>query len=133
MWISQIDLAQAKLTEQTDWFPGEPVHQQNLVEPVEEGELSALAVFFHAGARTRPQVNPVDRLLYAVDGVGILATDAEKRYIRSGDWDRVTAGKWHWHGATLDQSMVHVSIKQFGSTDWTSEWRDWEPYEEGAE
>jgi hypothetical protein len=34
--------------------------------------------------------------------------------------------------ATPEQSMANVSIKQFGSTDWTSEWRDWEAYKEGC-
>ncbi|MGJ3558571.1 cupin domain-containing protein [Streptomyces sp. INA 01156] len=100
MRISRIDPAQAKQTDRTDWFPGGPVHQQNLVEPVEEGELSALSVSFEAGARTRPHVHPVDQLLYVAEGVGILATDEEKRYIRTGDWVRIPAGTWHWHGAT---------------------------------
>jgi quercetin dioxygenase-like cupin family protein len=133
MWIGRIDPELAKLTNETDWFPGGPVYQQPLIEPVKEGELSALSVTFSAGARTRPHVHPVDQLLYVVDGVGILATEDEKRHIRDGDWVRIPAGVWHWHGATPDQAMVHVSIKPFGPTDWTAEWRDWETYAEGAE
>jgi quercetin dioxygenase-like cupin family protein len=133
MWIGRIDPAQAQLTDRTDWFPGGPVYQQALIEPVVEGELSALSVSFSAGARTRPHVHPVDQLLYVVEGVGILATEEEKRYIRDGDWVRIPAGTWHWHGATPDKALVHVSIKPFGATDWTSEWRDWETYEQGSE
>jgi quercetin dioxygenase-like cupin family protein len=133
MWIGRIDAAKATLTERTDWFPGGPVHQQNLVEPVDEGQLSALSVSFAAGARTRPHVHPVDQLLFVVDGVGIVATGEEKRYIQSGDWVRIPAGTWHWHGATPQDAMTHVSIKPFGPTDWESEWRDWETYAEGAQ
>ncbi|MUL50077.1 cupin domain-containing protein [Mycobacterium sp. CBMA293] len=133
MHISQIDAAKAVLTDRTDWFPGGAVHQQHLVEPVEEGEISALSVTFAAGARTRPHVHPVDQLLYVAEGIGILATAEEKRYIRAGDWVRIAAGTWHWHGATPDQAMTHVSIKPFGPTDWTSDWQDWDRYEEGAE
>ena len=133
MWIGRIDATKASTTDRTDWFPGGPVQQQNLVETVQPGELSALSVSFSAGSRTRPHVHPVDQLLFVSDGVGILATDEEKRYIRSGDWVRIPAGIWHWHGATPDQAMTHVSIKPFGPTDWTSEWRDWDTYELGAE
>jgi hypothetical protein len=31
----------------------------------------------------------------------------------------------------IDQA--HVSFRQFGPTDWTAEWRDWETVENGAE
>jgi quercetin dioxygenase-like cupin family protein len=68
-----------------------------------------------------------------VEGVGILATDCGERVIRGGDWVRVPAGQWHWHGASADHAMVHVSIKPFGPTDWTAERRDWETYEVGAQ
>jgi quercetin dioxygenase-like cupin family protein len=132
MNIGRIDPARGKLTDRTDWFPGGPVYQQPLVEPVEEGDLAALSVSFAAGARTRPHVHPTDQLLYVVDGIGIVATEAEKRFIGSGDWVRIPAGVWHWHGATPEQAMTHVSVKQVGPTDWTSEWRDWETYAEGA-
>jgi hypothetical protein len=39
---------------------------------------------------------------------------------------------WHWHRALPDQSMMPLSIKLHGPTDWTSPWRDWDTHAEEA-
>jgi uncharacterized cupin superfamily protein len=69
---------------------------------------------------------PVDQVLQVV------ATEDEKRVIRAGDWVVVPAGIWHWHGATSDTAMCHISIKQPGDTDWTVDRKDFDTYMEGA-
>jgi quercetin dioxygenase-like cupin family protein len=115
----------------TDWFRG-VVWQLDVTAPQTEGGVATLAVWFEAGGRTRPHVHPVDQALHIMEGVGIVATDTEKRIVRAGDTVVVPAGVWHWHGAMPDEAMMHLSIKEHGPTDWTSPWNDWGAYADGA-
>jgi quercetin dioxygenase-like cupin family protein len=130
--IQRVNRSEARRAERRDWFPG-TVFQQPLTDAPEDGRISAVAVWFDAGSRTRPHVHPVDQLLHVTEGTGVLATSDEKRIIRQGDWVVVPAGEWHWHGALPESAMCHVSIRLAGPTDWTSPWRDWEEYADGAE
>jgi quercetin dioxygenase-like cupin family protein len=92
-----------------------------------------IAVWFEPGSRTKPHVHPVDQILQVVEGDGLVDIEGERRLIHAGDWVVVPAGVWHWHGAMPDTAMCHISIKQPGETDWTSEWRDFDTYAEGAQ
>ena len=131
MRIVRIDRGAARPPQHAEWFPG-TVHQQLLNDPDSEKGIELISVWFDAGSRTRPHVHPVDQVLKVVEGEGVVATESEKRIIRAGDWIVVPAGVWHWHGATPDSAMCHVSIKQPGETDWTSPWGNWESYMDGA-
>lgn len=131
MRFARIDRSKARPPAHPEWFPG-TVHQQPL-NPAENPEgVELLVVWFDAGSRTKPHVHPVDQALHVIEGEGVVATEHEKRMIRTGDWVVVPAGIWHWHGATPDSAMCHVSIKQPGETDWTSPWGDWDSYMEGV-
>lgn len=114
-----------------EWFRG-VVWQLDVTTPQTEGGVATLAVWFEAGGRTRPHVHPVDQALQIVEGVGIVATETEKRIVRAGDTVVVPAGVWHWHGAMPDEAMMHLSVKEHGPTDWSSPWKDWEAYADGA-
>jgi quercetin dioxygenase-like cupin family protein len=131
MRIVRIDRQAAKPPAHPEWFPG-TVWQQFL-NPAEEATATELiAVWFEAGSRTKPHVHPVDQTLQVLEGEGVVDIEGARRIIRAGDWVIIPAGVWHWHGATPDSAMCHVSIKQPGETDWTSEWRDFDTYMEGA-
>lgn len=131
MQIVRIDRRQARAPAHPEWFPG-TVWQQLLHEPDGSRGVELIVVWFEPGSRTKPHVHPVDQILQVVEGEGIVDIEGERRFIRAGDWVIVPAGVWHWHGATPDAAMCHVSIKQPGETDWTSEWRDFDTYTEGA-
>ena len=131
MKIVTVDRSAAKPPAHPEWFPG-TVFQQMMNDPDTPVGVELLAVFFDSGSRTKPHVHPVDQVLQVIDGQGIYATEDERRIIRPGDWVVVPAGIWHWHGATADSAMCHVSIKQPGETDWTADWKDWDTYMEGA-
>ena len=122
MRIVRIDRQAAKAPAHPEWFPG-TVWQQFLNEPDTPGGTEVIAVWFEEGSRTKPHVHPVDQLLQVVEGEGVVDIEGERRRIRAGDWVVVPAGVWHWHGATPDTAMCHLSIKQPGDTDWSSEWR----------
>lgn len=127
----RIDRNEARPPARPEWFPG-TVHHQLMNEPSDALGVELISVWFEAGSRTRPHVHPVDQVLQVVEGEGIVATESEKQIIRPGDWVVVPAGVWHWHGATPDSAMCHVSIKQPCETDWTSPWGNWDTYMEGA-
>ena len=131
MRIVRIDRGQAKPPARPEWFPG-TVWQQFLNEPDSPNGTELIAVWFEPGSRTKPHVHPVDQVLQVVEGEGVVDVEGERRIIRVGDWVIVPAGVWHWHGATPDTAMCHISIKQPGETDWSAEWRDFDTYMEGA-
>lgn len=127
---ARIDINETRVMPEEN-FKGGEVRAQILTQADERGVVCA-AIFFSAGARTRPHTHPVDQILYVTEGEGVLAFEDEKRIIRAGDWMRVPAGMWHWHGATPDSSMCHISIKQPGPENWDEPWQDWDSYVEGA-
>jgi quercetin dioxygenase-like cupin family protein len=131
MRIVRIDRDEARAPAHPEWFPGTVQHQLMNDPDTPEG-VELIAVWFDAGSRTKPHVHPVDQVLQVVEGEGVVATETEKRIIRPGDWIVVPAGIWHWHGATPDAAMCHISIKQPCETDWSSPWGDWGSYMEGA-
>jgi quercetin dioxygenase-like cupin family protein len=125
MKISSIDESQARREEADPAnFDGE-VRIQRLVGAGDSGEVELLAVYFSAGARTRPHVHARDQVLQIVSGQGIVATESERHVVVPGDVITIRAGDWHWHGATRDTPMCHISIKQPGPTDWTVAEKNW--------
>ncbi len=121
-----VDRAQARPAEHPEYFQG-IVHMQPLYRPDRDGEDSELvAVFFETGARTRPHTHESTQILQVVSGRCIVVTEEERQIVESGGFAIVPRGIWHWHGATADGPMCHISIKPPGRTDWTPPQRDWE-------
>jgi quercetin dioxygenase-like cupin family protein len=89
------------------------------------GEVELLAVYFTAGARTRPHIHERDQALHFIAGQGIVATASEKLHTSAGDIVTIPAGVWHWHGASRDAAATHISIKQPGPTNWEVDEGDW--------
>jgi len=125
MKITRIDRSQAKHDPtRSGNFVGE-VNIQALVGPAESNELDLLNVCFSAGARTRPHIHEQDQVLQIIEGQGIVATEAEKETVSAGDVITVPSGTWHWHGATRDSAMSHISIMKRGKTNWAVEEKNW--------
>jgi quercetin dioxygenase-like cupin family protein len=130
MDITRIDRAAAQIMSEEN-FKGGEVRGQMLVGDYDRG-VQIGAVFFSAGSRTRPHTHPVDQILFVTEGEGVLAFADERRLIRAGDWARIPAETWHWHGATNASDMCHVSIKQPGAERWDEPWKDWDTYMDGV-
>jgi quercetin dioxygenase-like cupin family protein len=125
MKISTIDRAQAgQDSSRSGYFDGE-VHVQTITGPGDSDEIEMLAVFFSPGGRTRAHIHQRDQVLHILTGQGIVATETEKRVVNPGDVITIPAGVWHWHGATRDSAMCHLSIKQPGPTDWEVAAKNW--------
>jgi quercetin dioxygenase-like cupin family protein len=109
------------------YFEGDVRIQAVSGDPGPDG-TEFLAVFFSPGGRTRPHVHPVEQTLHVVEGEGVVAVEGRRWRIRAGDVVVVPAGLWHWHGATPDTPMCHVSVKQPGETDWHQPEKDFGDY-----
>jgi quercetin dioxygenase-like cupin family protein len=106
------------------------VHMQALTSSGDSPGIELMAVFFDAGARTKPHVHVVDQVLHVVEGEGIVATETERQVIKVGDVLTIPRGLWHWHGATPTTPMCHISLKRTptGKTEWDVPLKDWNRY-----
>jgi len=114
MKITRIDRTQAKNDpSRVNYFDGE-VHFQSLVSAADSNELDLLNVYFSAGARTRPHIHQQDQ-----------AAETEKHFVSAGDVIIIPSETWHWHGATRNSAMSHISVMKREQTDWTHEEKNW--------
>lgn len=69
------------------------------------------SVTFQPGARSFWHYHPVGQVLIVTDGVGYTQEWGKPRIeIRAGDIVRCPAGVKHWHGASENSAMTHISI-----------------------
>lgn len=99
---------------------------QPFESPFAEGP-AVFAVHFEPGGRTRPHVHRSGQVLIVTAGRGLLGGLDGRREVAAGDVVSVMPGEWHWHGATPDSAMTHVTVQMTGaeSIDWDVEERDW--------
>jgi quercetin dioxygenase-like cupin family protein len=106
------------------YFEGE-VNIQAVVGLQDSSEVELLAVYFNPGARTIAHTHENDQILQVIEGEGIVATETEKYRVAAGDVITVPAGAWHWHGATRNSAMCHISIKRPGASNWKVDEKNW--------
>jgi quercetin dioxygenase-like cupin family protein len=128
MKLLAVDRSKAKPVEAGGHFDGGVAMQDlNLNAPPDGVEL--VAVFFDAGARTLPHTHPVEQTLIVLEGEGVVADESGRRRFRAGEVVVVPAGIWHWHGATPDSAMCHLSAKHPSDTAWEGvPLKDWDAY-----
>ncbi len=125
MDIKRISIEKSHPAGRPEYFGGH-VRMQELYKPDRDGEESELvAVFFEAGVRTIPHIHESAQVLQVVSGRCLVVIEDERRVVEPGDFVIVPRGVWHWHGATPDGPMCHLSIKLPGRTDWSVPRRDW--------
>lgn len=74
-------------------------------------------VRFAPGARTAWHSHVLGQTLYVTDGVGLVqARGGPAVEIRAGDVVHAPPDEVHWHGATADHFMAHLSVTE-GSGD----------------
>lgn len=101
-----------------EWFTGR-VRFGHHHEPAHPADLNVLGVSFEAGARTDWHTHPEGQALYVVAGRALVQTE-DGEVVEAGPGDTVYAppGELHWHGATPDTPMTHLSITYGGATEW---------------
>ena len=93
-------------------WPGGPVTRtrQPLVPADISKNFNCSVVNFGRGATTGFHAHTSDQILIITSGVGLVATEQEEREVTVGDIVHISAGEKHWHGATKDSYMSHITI-----------------------
>jgi quercetin dioxygenase-like cupin family protein len=79
----------------------------------EPSRVRVNTVRFTPGARTAWHSHALGQTLYVTDGAGLVQSrDHEITHIHAGDVINTPADEWHWHGATPDNFMTHLSITE---------------------
>jgi quercetin dioxygenase-like cupin family protein len=100
-----------------DWFTGD-VYIDSIAQPQPPSRLAVNAVHFTPGARTAWHAHSNGQTLYVTEGEGLIQSRGESVIpIHPGQVIRTPADEWHWHGATPDHFMTHLSITE-GSAEW---------------
>jgi tRNA (cmo5U34)-methyltransferase len=74
-------------------------------------------VHFTPGARTAWHSHTNGQTLHVTDGEGLVQSRGEPVVtIHSGDTVHTPGDEWHWHGATPDHAMTHLSITEGDAT-----------------
>ena len=113
-----------------DWFTGD-VWIDSIVQPEGDSPLNVGAVHFTPGARTAWHSHEGGQTLYVTEGRGLVQNRDERIVeLRPGDVHRTADGHEHWHGATPEHFMAHISITR-GPASWGDHVTDAE-YTDGA-
>jgi quercetin dioxygenase-like cupin family protein len=113
------DDSQAEPVPTPEWFVGRVRMHVRQGSP---DEADIRAVFFDAGAHTRPHTHSVDQILHFLSGTGFVVFPGEERQLMpAGSITVVPGGRLHMHGATEDGAVCQLSVLAPGRTD------DWDP------
>ena len=92
------------------------------VDPVTRGlppsQLTVSAVHFSPGAHTAWHSHDGGQTLYVTEGRGLVQARGEEPVrLKAGDVVFAPDGEQHWHGATPEDFMTHLSITE-GAPHW---------------
>jgi quercetin dioxygenase-like cupin family protein len=117
--VYRVDESQAVPAPEPQNFTGR-VRIQNLHQASGMTTLELLAVYFDAGAHTRPHTHPSQQVLHVVKGNGFVQLAGEDRQrIPEGSIVVIPPGVVHMHGATDEEPICHLAFRAAdGPTDW---------------
>jgi quercetin dioxygenase-like cupin family protein len=93
-----------------DWFTGQ-VWLDPIVQPEGDSQVNITAVHFTPGARTAWHSHDGGQTLYVTDGRGLVQERGDDVIeLRPGDIHVTADGHEHWHGASHEHLMTHISI-----------------------
>jgi quercetin dioxygenase-like cupin family protein len=93
-----------------EWFTGD-VWIDPIVQPHGDSPLNVGAIHFTPGARTAWHSHDGGQTLYVTEGRGwVRARGEEVVELAPGNVHLTAGGQEHWHGATPDHFMTHISI-----------------------
>ncbi len=96
----------------SDRFTGD-VWIDSIAQGHEPSRIRVNAVHFTPGARTAWHSHAMGQTLYVVEGAGLAQTRGEfALHLRPGDVVYTPPDEWHWHGATADDFMLHLSLTE---------------------
>lgn len=116
--LLQADIAAKFKPDNPEHFIGE-VRTKDLTGQAGLSGLEVLAVYFGAGARTKPHVHQTEQLLYFVRGSGfVVFPGQDEQIVEEGSVVIVPACELHMHGATSARPTCHLAAKLPSKTNW---------------
>jgi quercetin dioxygenase-like cupin family protein len=95
-----------------EWFTGD-VFIDGIARGEEPSRVRVSAVRFTPAARTAWHSHAVGQTLYVMEGKGLAQSrGGDIVEMHPGDIIHTPADEWHWHGATPDHFMTHLSITE---------------------
>ena len=93
-------------------WTGGPVRRtrQPLLPEGASKNFNSSIVNFEKGATTGWHVHKSDQILVITAGIGIVADETVEREVTVGDVVHILEGENHWHGATKESYMSHITI-----------------------
>ena len=91
-------------------FYGGKVTRQPLIGSPTTNEYNFAIVSFYDGAKNHFHTHTSDQILFAVEGIGIVADECTESQMRPGDTAFISAGEKHWHGAADGSDFSHISL-----------------------
>lgn len=89
------------------------VWQDPIIEAPAPALLKSNVVMFEPGARTAWHTHPMGQTLYVTAGSGLCQMwGGPIQEIRAGDVVWIPPGEKHWHGATPNNMMTHISMQE---------------------
>jgi quercetin dioxygenase-like cupin family protein len=74
-------------------------------------------------SRTNWHSHAVGQTLYITDGLGFVGTrDGSVLLVRAGDTVYTPPGQEHWHGATRENFMIHLTLLEDAAVGETNTW-----------
>ena len=93
-------------------FSGD-VWMDSIANGEDPSRVRVSAIHFSPGAHTAWHSHALGQTLYVIEGAGLAQSrGGEAVHIRAGDVIYAPAGEWHWHGATPNDFMTHLSITE---------------------
>ncbi len=94
----------------SEWFTG-TVYIDAISTPSNATRLNASNVHFTPGARTAWHTHPNGQTIYVTEGIGrCQRRGGSVEEIRPGDTVLFEPEEHHWHGASPDRFMAHISM-----------------------
>lgn len=91
-------------------FTGEVEIQRIIHEGMGSRDLHISLVSFPLGVRNNWHVHDSDQCLWILDGRGVVASEGEEVRAEPGMAFFIPAGESHWHGASENSHLSHISI-----------------------
>jgi quercetin dioxygenase-like cupin family protein len=88
--------------------------RQTVIGDGQSDNFRSSVVNFRVGATTGWHVHDCDQILVVTAGKGLAATETEQHEITVGDIVHIKAGERHWHGASADSPMSHITVTTAG-------------------
>ena len=96
----------------SDWFTGN-VWLDEIAVGAEPSRLGFFRVSFEPGARTAWHTHPVGQTLHVLTGSGLVQLEGQPvQEIHPGDTVVIAPNERHWHGASANNTMVHLAIQE---------------------